>query len=177
LALAALVATLLAAAFQFGTSGIPSTAVVVAHVDDLQPRTPLNWSNRVWVILDGYGEVHAFPTTYRVNGTRWAPVAWLSPSEEIAAMWLDRDPCARFAGDGIFYVYSPSGSRYDATGRRLLGADRPRLDWYSVDLGPDGSISVDLREVHRASWSDRDGANTSTPTPGPRAASGGAGCR
>jgi hypothetical protein len=119
----------------------------------------------VWVILDGYGEVHAFSTIYRFSDTRLASVTWLPPSDHIAAVWLNRDPCARLAGDGIFYIYSPSGSRYDATGKLLFGADRPRLDWYSVRVTPDGSISVDVSEVHRASWPDSSDSATSTPTP------------
>jgi hypothetical protein len=69
----------------------------------------------------------------------------------------------------MFYVASPGGTRYDASGRHLFGPDRPRLDWYSVRVVPDGSITVDLSEVHRASWSDADGVGTSTPTPVPRA--------
>jgi hypothetical protein len=95
----------------------------------------------------------------------------LAPAyEELAARTLERFPCARQAGDGIFYASTGAGGHYDASGTLLFGPDRPRLDWYDVRVAPNGAISVDLSAVHRASWSDAHDAGVSTPTPVPRGA-------
>jgi hypothetical protein len=155
---------LVATVFAFFALRSPASAkAVVANVDQLSTGLPINWEDRVWVIRDGYGTVHAFPTTYEWSKGQMRPVRWLSRSDELARTYLDRDACTRAAGEGIFNVYSPANSRYDATGLRLFGPDRERLDWYDVEVTPTGSVQVDLGHLHRVAVAG--GTGTATPRP------------
>jgi hypothetical protein len=122
--------------------------VVVGRLDELPEAMPINYQGKAWVIRDGYGTVHAFPTLYEAPA-RWSQVNWHPARDPLAANWLALSRCAAEAGDGIFNVTSPGNSRYDASGRKLSGPDRARLDWYEVKI-EGGAVLVDLSRVERA---------------------------
>jgi hypothetical protein len=149
-----------------------SRVVNVGNVQSLTPGTPLDWQHRLWVVLDKRGGLHAFPYMYEATPTRLYQTRWLDSTDSLAQTWFKNDPCVLAVGDGIFYVQSPSGTRYDATGQYLFGAERPMLDWYETRVDSRGEISVDLGKRHRTEYSGSGtlhGSQAKPGTPGPTA--------
>ena len=160
-----------------------SRVVSVGNVHSLTLGTPMQWRDQLWVVLDKRGDVHAFPVLYEVTPTRFYTTRWIDGREPAARGMLDSDLCVRAVGDGIFYVQSPSGTRFDATRRHLFGADRPTLDWFETTVDARGEISVDLGKRHRTEYANTGSSGgpgksspNATPTPSPAATPAPAGC-
>lgn len=143
-----------------------SRVVSVGNVHSLTPGTPMQWRDQLWVVLDKRGDLHAFPATYEVTLERSYGVKWLDATDSLAQIWFKNDPCVLAVGDGIFYLQSPSGTRYDATGRRLFGAESRDFDWFDTRIDGRGEISVDLGKRHRTEDPDTpSNYGNSTPEP------------
>ena len=160
-----------------------SRVVSVGNVHSLTPGTPMQWRDQLWVVLDKRGNLHAFPVTYEVTLERSYGTHWLDANASLAQLWFTNDPCVLAVGDGIFVVQSPSGTRFDATGRHLFGADRPTLDWFETTVDARGEISVDLGKRHRTEYANTGSSGgpgksspNATPTPSPAATPTPAGC-
>jgi hypothetical protein len=162
----ALVVVVIALLGELVVPRVKSRVVNVGNVHSLTPGTPMRWRDQLWVILDKRGDVHAFPATYEATSTHSYTMVWLDERDSIAKGLLDADRCARAVGDGIFYVQSPSGTRFDATGRHLFGAERPTLDWFETTVNERGEISVDLGKRHRTEYPSTGTVHGSEPKPG-----------